>query len=146
MKNPNLQIHLNLHLHLNLSLNLNLQKIFQFGKFGTFLLKFDEFEYLQQRKIFRLIGKFSTFPTFSNIPKLCGSGPVSVPIFRLNGESGNFSNWKIFHFGKFFKKSGVKKSGVKKVGVKKGGVKKKSGGENKKSWRYKMKKKTVVHS
>ena len=47
MKNLNLRIHLNLHLHLNLSLNRNPQKIFQFKKNWTFLLKFDDLEYLQ---------------------------------------------------------------------------------------------------
>ena len=45
MKNLNLRIHLNLHL--NLSLNRNPQKIFQFKKKRTFLLKFDDLEYLQ---------------------------------------------------------------------------------------------------
>ena len=70
-----------------------------------------------------------------------------MPIFRLNGEGGNFSNKingirtfaegeefpinrKIFHFSNFFKKVGVQKSGGKKVGVKKSGGKK-SGGKKK---------------
>ena len=65
-----------------------------------------------------------------------------MPIFRLNGEGGNFSNKineirtfaegeefpinrKIFHFSNFFKKSGGKKKVGKKKGIKKNGGKKK---------------------
>ena len=101
------------------------------GKFSNleksenFLPKSDQLEYFQVRKIFRQIGKFSTFPSFSKI------------LFRPIGEGGNFSNEirligifaegeefpinrKFFHFTNFLTKVGVKKSGgKKKVGVKK---------------------------
>ena len=62
--------------------------------------------------------KIFHFSTFSKIPKFYSSGPISMPIFRQNRESGNFSNWKIFHF------SILKKVGLKKVGVKNGSKKK----------------------
>ena len=50
------------------------------GKFSIFDQKFDQLEYLHLRKLFRQIGKFSTFPTFSKI------------LFRPSGEGGFFSN------------------------------------------------------
>ena len=49
-------------------------------KSGNCLPKFDQLEYLQVRKIFRQIGKISTFPSFSKI------------LFRPIGEGGIFSN------------------------------------------------------
>ena len=71
--------------------------------------------------------KFFQFSTFSKIPKFYSSGPVSVPIFRRNGECGNFPIGKFSTLATFLKKEGVKKSGGKKMGVKKKGGKKKVG-------------------
>ena len=96
--------------------------------FLFFLLFFLFFLYLLSIKYFSR--KFTTFTTFSKILIFYLSGPVSVPIFRRNGEGGNFSNEnrENFHFTNFFKIGDKKKVGVKsvdkKLGIKKVGVKK----------------------
>ena len=60
-------------------------------------------------KNFPLNRKCFHFPTFSKILKLCLWGPVSLPIFRPNGASGNFSN-KIRWIGTFAKSGNSSKS------------------------------------